>query len=484
MAVEVTVSGNKKIETLMKQFNEKFPYLQLGIFPMSAKDDKTKTPVDKSLTIAKVRTKVAPGEISINGRKLVKNLEREFDDIFGIYVEVCYCGKDGIDYYTAGAYDDLSLTALNNEIESLGGVKDKWCADELHAAGDVAPTPKAAPVEEKAEVKPAKEEKETSKPTIDLDALINAALADGVVTDKERAILIKKVTEAGMDVDEFELLLDGKIVEAQKKAEAEKNKAKAEAAQADAERLAAEKAKANAEKMKAEMEAAQAELAKSKAEAEKAKAAAEKAKAEAAKVQQSSSELVDTGAPKKKDPFFADMVKVEGTFSDFYISKYQVTQAQWFAVMGNNPSKFQANNNPVESVSWNDCQEFIKKLNQLTGKKYRLPTSGEWQFAASGGSQTKNYKYAGSNTLDEVAWYDGNCGNTTHPVGQKKPNELGLYDMTGNVWEWCEDWYSVNFTRVNRGGSWVSNAGSCEVSRRSGGTPYSRDVYVGFRLAL
>lgn len=458
MAVEVTVSGNKKIETLMKQFNEKFPYLQLGIFPMSAKDDKTKTPVDKSLTIAKVRTKVAPGEISINGRKLVKNLEKEFDDIFGIYVEVCYCGKDGIDYYTAGAYDDLSLTALNNEIESLGGVKDKWCADELHAAGDVAPTPKAAPVEEKAEVKPAKEEKETSKPTIDLDALINAALADGVVTDKERAILIKKVTEAGMDVDEFELLLDGKIVEAQKKAEAEKNKAKAEAAQA--------------------------ELAKSKAEAEKAKAAAEKAKAEAAKVQQSSSEPVDTGAPKKKDPFFADMVKVEGTFSDFYISKYQVTQAQWFAVMGNNPSKFQANNNPVEMVSWDDCQEFIKKLNQLTGKKYRLPTSGEWQFAASGGSQTKKYKYAGSNTLNEVAWYYDNSGNTTHPVGQKKPNELGLYDMTGNVWEWCEDWYEVNKTRVYRGGSWGSDASHCEVSYRGNSTPSYRIRNLGFRLAL
>ncbi|MBQ0031159.1 MAG: formylglycine-generating enzyme family protein [Bacteroidales bacterium] len=268
--------------------------------------------------------------------------------------------------------------------------------------------------------------------------------------------------------------------EAEKKA-VEKAKAEAEKAKLEAEKAALDKLKAETEKAKAELAAAEkmkAELEKAKAEAEKAKAAAEKAQAEA-------SATAEAGTSKKKDPFFADMVKVEGTFTDFYISKYQVTQAQWFAVMGNNPSKFQSNNCPVEMVSWEDCQLFLKKLNELTGKKYRLPTSGEWQFAASGGQKSKNFKYAGSNDINEVAWYGENSGGTPHPVGQKQPNELGLYDMSGNVSEWCEDWPDgQKNSRFYRGGTFCGSASCCEVSKCDYVIPSYRNRTLGFRLAL
>ncbi len=186
------------------------------------------------------------------------------------------------------------------------------------------------------------------------------------------------------------------------------------------------------------------------------------------------------------------------TVTDFYIGKYEVTQAQWKAVMGNNPSRFQGDNLPVENVSWNDIQEFIKKLNRLTGKKYRLPTEAEWEYAARGGKKSKGYKYAGSNSIGEVAWYDSNSGYETHPVGQKQPNELGLYDMSGNVWEWCQDWYG-NYNsssqtnpsgpasgsyRVLHGGSWSYYARNCRVSNRDSNSPSSRRHNYGFRLVL
>ena len=187
------------------------------------------------------------------------------------------------------------------------------------------------------------------------------------------------------------------------------------------------------------------------------------------------------------------------TLSDYYIGKYEVTQAQWRAIMGSNPSNFKGDNLPVENVSWNDIQEFIKKLNAQTGKKFRLPTEAEWEYAARGGNQSKGYKYSGSNSISEVAWYDGNSGDKTHPVGQKTPNELGIYDMSGNVWEWCQDWYSssayssssqTNPTgpssgsyRVLRGGSWGNYAGYCRVSYRRDDGPAYRSSYCGFRLA-
>ena len=186
------------------------------------------------------------------------------------------------------------------------------------------------------------------------------------------------------------------------------------------------------------------------------------------------------------------------TVSDFYIGKYEVTQAQWEAIMGTNPSNWKGDNLPVENVSWNDIQKFIKKLNAQTGKKFRLPTEAEWEYAARGGNQSKGYKYSGSNNISEVAWYDGNSRSKTHPVGQKAPNELGIYDMSGNVWEWCQDWYgsyssssqanptgpSSGSIRVLRGGSWYNGARNCRVSSRCYSRPDYRYDHYGFRLVL
>ena len=133
------------------------------------------------------------------------------------------------------------------------------------------------------------------------------------------------------------------------------------------------------------------------------------------------------------------------TVGDFYIGKYEVTQKEWEAVMGSNPSRFKGANRPVELVSWNSIQEFLQKLNSKAGKHYRLPTEAEWEYAAKGGNQGQNYECSGSNSIDEVAWYNGNSSRQTHEVGQKQPNELGIYDMSGNVWEWCSDWYDANY---------------------------------------
>jgi formylglycine-generating enzyme required for sulfatase activity len=183
----------------------------------------------------------------------------------------------------------------------------------------------------------------------------------------------------------------------------------------------------------------------------------------------------------------------------FYLGKYTVTQAQWEAVMGSNPSGFKGRNNPVENVSWDDVQEFIKKLNQKEGgNKYRLPTEAEWEYAARAGT-TSRYSFGDdAEALGRYAWYWGNSGKTTHPVGGKEPNGLGLYDMHGNVWEWVQDWYggyagslatdprgpSSGSYRVIRGGSWIINAGYCRSAYRGLNTPDDRDNSVGFRLAF
>ena len=186
------------------------------------------------------------------------------------------------------------------------------------------------------------------------------------------------------------------------------------------------------------------------------------------------------------------------TLSGYYIGKTEVTQALWEAVMGNNPSRFKGDNLPVEWVSWNDCQEFIRKLNALTGQNFRLPTEAEWEFACRGGNNSRGYKYSGSNYIDDVAWYAGNSGIETQPVTAKSPNELGIYDMSGSVLEWCNDGYGGyrcgaqtnpkgsydESTRVYRGGSWNSYARGCRSSFRSCDFPsYSHD-YLGLRLAL
>ena len=224
-----------------------------------------------------------------------------------------------------------------------------------------------------------------------------------------------------------------------------------------------------------------------------------------------------------KDGICIEMVKVEGgTFmmgatsemknpnsnekpvhqvtltNDYYMGKYEVTQALWQAVMGSNPSEYKGDNLPVETVSWNDCQKFISKLNSLTGRMFRLPTEAEWEYAARGGKESRGYQYSGSSNISDVAWYDENSGSKTHPVGTKQANELGIYDMTGNVWEWCSDWYSsyssssqTNPTgsdsgsaRVSRGGGWFNDASYCRLSVRFYYTPDSRLDILGLRLAL
>ena len=198
------------------------------------------------------------------------------------------------------------------------------------------------------------------------------------------------------------------------------------------------------------------------------------------------------------DPYDDEYPTHSVTLSDFAIGETEVTQELWRAVMGNNPSSFSGTNLPVENVSWNDCQTFITKLNQLTGKHFRLPTEAEWEYAARGGNKSKGYKYAGSNTLSNVAWYYDNSSSKTHPVKQKQANELGLYDMSGNVWEWCQDWFGTYSSsaqtnpagpasgsyRVYRGGGWYYNARICRVSFRNFDTPADCNGDLGLRLAL
>jgi formylglycine-generating enzyme required for sulfatase activity len=211
------------------------------------------------------------------------------------------------------------------------------------------------------------------------------------------------------------------------------------------------------------------------------------------------------------------------TFCDFYICKYLVTQNLWVQVMGYNPSRFKGDDLPVENVSWDDVQKFIERLNLITGKKYRLPMEAEWEYAARGGSKSKGYKYSGSNNVEDVAWYNANSGdevlsegileeylkkddfdgykkvldtnnNRTRPVGTKQPNELGIYDMSGNVWEWMSDRYDGSQVvptdptnghfRVFRGGGCGHDVVDCQVSGRVGyGNHDFHNCEVGFRLA-
>ncbi|MBN2790234.1 MAG: formylglycine-generating enzyme family protein [Candidatus Delongbacteria bacterium] len=206
--------------------------------------------------------------------------------------------------------------------------------------------------------------------------------------------------------------------------------------------------------------------------------------------------------------------------SKFYIGKYEVTQKEWKSVMGKNPSHRKGNNNPVEKISWYDAVEFCNRLSakdglekcysgegvtiqcDFTANGYRLPTEAEWEFAAKGGGligTRTDFEYSGSNEIDEVAWYRANSAVITHPVGSKKPNEIGIYDMSGNVWEWCWDWYDQEYyknspnsnptgpdmsaTRVIRGGSWGGGSVNCLVENRRGENPHFQNKFNGLRVA-
>lgn len=201
---------------------------------------------------------------------------------------------------------------------------------------------------------------------------------------------------------------------------------------------------------------------------------------------------------------YEDRKQRQITLTDYYIGKTEVTQALWQAVMGSNPSWYKGKKRPVDSVSWNDCQEFINKLNSLTGETFSLPTEAQWEFAARGGNKNKGYMYSGSNNIDDVAWYTNNShkyGHATksHDVGTKQPNELGAYDMSGNIEEWCSDWYAENYNfsaqtnptgpsmgkkRVCRGGDHFSEENACTVVWRFYESPLWTGGYLGLRLAL
>ena len=199
-----------------------------------------------------------------------------------------------------------------------------------------------------------------------------------------------------------------------------------------------------------------------------------------------------------ENPYDDEKPTHQVTLSSYYIGETEVTQALWKAVMGSNPSHFKGDDLPVEKVSWNDCQTFINKLNALTGKRFRLPTEAEWEFAARGGNQSRHTPFSGSSRIDDVAWYDGNSGDETHPVKTKQPNELGIYDMTGNVFELCQDWYDSyssyaqtnptgagsGSSRVYRGGCWGDSPGLCHSSGRGNCTPEDASNGLGLRLVL
>jgi formylglycine-generating enzyme required for sulfatase activity len=187
------------------------------------------------------------------------------------------------------------------------------------------------------------------------------------------------------------------------------------------------------------------------------------------------------------------------SIQSFYIGKHEVTQSQWREIMGNNPSAFSdCEDCPVETVSWNQVQDFVRILNDKTKKNYRLPTEAEWEYAARGGRFSKGYFYSGSDDINDVAWYDSNSGDVTHPVGTKQANELGIHDMSGNVYEWCSDWYlaydgvtkvdsegpAFGENRVRRGGSYYSNDNYCTPSSRNGGNPEKYLFLFGVRLVL
>jgi formylglycine-generating enzyme required for sulfatase activity len=190
----------------------------------------------------------------------------------------------------------------------------------------------------------------------------------------------------------------------------------------------------------------------------------------------------------------------EVCLSNFYLGKFEVTQKQWQALMGSNPARFKecGPDCPVESISWQDIQEFLKRLNKKSGKRFRLPTEAEWEYAARSGGRKE--RFSGGNSLSQLGWYQENSANVIHPVGQKQPNGLGLYDMSGNVWEWVQDWHSPEYygqslrnnpqgpakgaCRVVRGGCISTEAHLARNDHRRLNDPEGRFNLVGFRIAI
>ena len=186
------------------------------------------------------------------------------------------------------------------------------------------------------------------------------------------------------------------------------------------------------------------------------------------------------------------------TLSSYSIGRYPITQEQWEAVMGNNPSHFKGGKLPVDSVSWFDCQDFVKKLSEITGRRFRLPTEAEWEYAARGGKKGKKYKFSGGHVLNLVGWYNENSGGTSHEVGKKSPNELGIYDMSGNIWEWVQDWKGdfteeeqenptgpkTGIERICRGGGWNREIDRARVSYRGDDQPDLRYCSLGLRIVM
>ena len=278
---------------------------------------------------------------------------------------------------------------------------------------------------------------------------------------------------------------------------------KAEAAKAESLRKKEAAARAEAERLEREAQAAeQARLEAERRQREaEVDAARKKAEEDARKKGLPDMVFVKGGTFQMGSNEYDDEKPIHNvTLADFEIGKYPVTQKLWTEIMGNNPADFKGDDLPVENISWNDAQDFLRKLNaRFPGMHYRLPTEAEWEYAARGGEPgaKDNYIYAGSNNLDEVGWYNQNSGNKTHPAGGKKPNQLGLFDMSGNVWEWCQDWYgdyptgsqtnpagpTSGSNRVVRGGSWGNDPTNCRVAYRNSNTPDTRNNNVGFRLA-
>ena len=207
--------------------------------------------------------------------------------------------------------------------------------------------------------------------------------------------------------------------------------------------------------------------------------------------------MMGTEDPYHDKPIESSEPRHNVTLSSFQLCETEVTQELWLAVMGSNPSVSKGAKKPVENVSWDDCQAFISKLNEVTGQQFRLPTEAEWEYAAIGGNKSRGYKFSGSNNEEKVAWHNGNSSSTTHDVKTKKANEIGLYDMSGNVWEWCQDWYAENYKNAGAnnpkgptsGTERVNRGGGCDntlhpVQYRGHGKATNRNGYIGLRLAL